>query len=251
MPREFPSLDLSLARVVLVNASDGILESFPPKLRAYAARRLEGLGVELRLDETVTSVEDGTVHLGDGSTIDATTVVWAAGVRACDLAGTIGVSVGRAGRVEVTPTLDVPGRDGVYAIGDMAYLEGYQGGGAYPMVAQVAMQQGRLAARNIVARLDGREPKTFGYFDKGQMAVIGRRAAVMDGFGLRLKGLPAWLGWFGLHLLYLHGFRNKLIVLFDWLTAYMSRTRSAGIITRPEARERVEGLQAIRHDRAA
>jgi len=251
MPREFGHLDLSFARVILVNASDGILESFPPKLRSYARRRLEGMGVELRLDQVVTSVDDGTVLLGDGSTIDATTVVWAAGVRACDLAGTIGVSVGRAGRVEVTPTLTLPDREDVYAIGDMAYLEGYDGGGAYPMVAQVAMQQGRLAARNIVAHIARRAPKRFRYFDKGQMAIIGRRAAVMDGFGMQLKGVAAWLGWAGLHILYLHGFRNKLIVLFDWLTAYMSRTRSAGVITRPEARDQVERLQSLRQDRAA
>jgi NADH dehydrogenase len=246
LPREFPSMDLSLARVVLVNASDGILDSFPPKLRAYARERLEALGVELRLGETVTAVEDGTVELGGGGTIDATTVVWAAGVRACDLAGTIGVSVRRAGRVEVTPTLSVPGRDDVYAIGDMAYLEGYDGGGAYPMVAQVAIQQGRLAARNIAARIAGRTPAAFRYFDKGQMAVIGRRSAVMDGFGVRLRGLPAWLGWFGLHIMYLHGFRNRLVVVFDWLVAYASRSRSAGIITRPEAREHVELLQSRR-----
>jgi NADH dehydrogenase len=237
--------------VILVNASDGILESFPPKLRAYAERRVEKLGVELRLEETVTAVEHGTVYLHSGDTVDATTVVWAAGVRACDLAGSIDARVARGGRVDVTPTLTLPGRVDVYAIGDMAHLEGYKKGGAYPMVAQVAMQQGRLAAKNIVAHLRGREPKTFRYFDKGQMAVIGRRAAVMDGFGLRLKGVPAWLGWFGLHLVYLHGFRNKLVVLFDWLMAYASRTRSAGIITRPDARDVVERLQVSRRDRAA
>jgi NADH dehydrogenase len=251
MPREFPNLDLSLARVILVNASDGILDSFPPKLRAYAQRRLEALGVELRLDDVVTSVADRTVHFRSGSTLDATTVVWAAGVRACDLAGTIGVSVGRGGRVEVTPTLQLPEHDDVYAIGDMAYLEGYKGGGAFPMVAQVAMQQGRLAAQNIAARVAGRAPREFRYLDKGQMAVIGRRTAVMDGFGLRLRGVPAWLGWFGLHILYLHGFRNRLIVLLDWLLAFTSRTRSAGVITRPDAADHVERLHAVRRDRAA
>jgi NADH dehydrogenase len=114
------------------------------------------------------------------------------------------------------------------------------------MVAQVAIQQGRLAARNIAARIAGRTPAAFRYFDKGQMAVIGRRSAVMDGFGVRLRGLPAWLGWFGLHIMYLHGFRNRLVVVFDWLVAYASRSRSAGIITRPEAREHVELLQSRR-----
>src|SRR5262249_46277995 len=124
-----------------------------------------------------------------------------------------------------------------------AYLEGYHGGGAYPMVAQVAMQQGRLAARNVAAAQAGREPGESRYRDKGQMAIIGRRSAIVDAFGLRMRGAVAWFAWLGLHILYLRGLRNRLVVLLDWLVVYCSRTRGAGIITRPEAQEHVERVQ--------
>jgi NADH dehydrogenase len=233
LPREVRNVDFGRARVVLVNAGSSVLESFPERLRAYALRTLEAAGVELRLDDTVTAVDGATVELGSGSRISARTVVWAAGVRACDLAATLDAPVGRGGRVEVTPSLSLADRDEVFVVGDMAHLEGYKGGGAYPMVAQVAMQQGRLAAKNIVATLKGRARGEFRYLDKGQMAIIGRRAAVLDAFGLKLRGVPAWLAWLGLHMLYLRGFRNRLIVLLDWLSVYFSPTRGAGVITRP------------------
>jgi NADH dehydrogenase len=244
LPREFPSLDLSQTRVVLVNAGDAVLQSFPERLRSDARRRLERMGVELRLGEIVESVDPGVVRFTDGSELGATTVVWAAGVRACDLAGTLDAPVARGGRVRITPTLNLESRPEVFVVGDMAYLEGYRGDGAYPMVAQVAMQQGRQASRNIAAIERGRQPRVFSYVDKGQMAIIGRRCAVVDGFGVRLRGRLAWMAWLALHLLYLHGRRNRLVVLLDWLAAFFSPTRGTGIITRPEASEHVERLQA-------
>jgi NADH dehydrogenase len=236
LPREFPSLDLGRARVVLVNAGDTVLESFPDRLRKHALKRLGKLGVDVRLGELVESVEEGIVRFRDGSAIAATTVVWAAGVRACDLAGSLGSQVAAGGRVQVTPELNLESHPEVFVIGDMAHLEGYKGG-AYPMVAQVAIQQGRVAAENIAALDQDRELKTFRYFDKGQMAIIGRRAAVVDAFGVRLGGLPAWIGWLGLHIVYLSGVRNRLIVLMDWIAAAISRTRGAGVITRPPAKQ--------------
>jgi NADH dehydrogenase len=244
LPREFPSLDLSHTRVVLVNAGESVLESFPDHLRSDARRRLEKMGVELRLGEVVESVEEGVVRFADGSELGATTVVWAAGVRACDLAGTLDAPLGRAGRVRIAPTLNLESRPEVFVVGDMAYLEGYQGDSAYPMVAQVAMQQGRRAGRNIVALERDREPQAFRYVDKGQMAIIGRRCAVVSAFGLRLRGRLAWMAWLSLHLLYLHGRRNRLVVLLDWLAAFFSPTRGTGIITRSDAPEQVERLQA-------
>src|SRR5262249_8832041 len=243
LPREFPSLDLSRARVVLVNAGDSVLESFPEKLRADALHRLQRMGVELRLGEIVASVEDGVVTFADGTSIGSTTVIWAAGVRASDLVSWVDVPRTRGDRVEITPELHLADRPEVFVIGDMAYLEGYQGGGAYPQVAQVAMQQGKLAAKNIVAAEKGRKPGTFSYLDKGQMAIIGRRAAVVDGFGMKLRGTFAWLAWLGLHLLYLRGARNRLIVLLDWIAVTVSPTRGAGIITRREAQDRVAELK--------
>jgi len=244
LAREFPSLDLGRARVILVNAGESVLETFPERLQRDALRRLEGMGVELRLGQVVESVEDGIVTFADGSRIGSTTVVWAAGVRAADLAGTLDAPLGRAGRVQVTPSLHLDEHPEVFVVGDMAYLEGYNGGGAYPMVAQVAMQQGRLAAKNIMARESRRPLGRFKYFDKGQMAIIGRRSAVVDGFGVQLRGGLAWLAWLGLHLLYLRGFRNRLVVMLDWVSAFVSPTRGAGVITRPEARHGVARVQA-------
>jgi NADH dehydrogenase len=238
LPREFPGLDLSQTRVVLVNAADAVLETFPDRLRADARRRLEKMGVELRLGQAVESVADAVVRFADGAELGAATVVWAAGVRACDLAGVVDVPVGRGGRIRVTPTLNLQSRPEVFVVGDMAYLEGYSGGDTYPMVAQVAMQQGRQASRNIAALARGRRLRPFRYVDKGQMAIIGRRCAVVDGFGMHLRGRIAWIAWLGLHLLYLHGRRNRLVVLLDWLAALLSPSRGSAVITRPAATHR-------------
>jgi NADH:ubiquinone reductase (H+-translocating) len=243
LSREFPSLDLSQTQVMLVNAGAGVLEMFPERLRADARRRLEKMGVELMLDHVVESVNDGVVQLADGTQIGATTVVWAAGVRACGLARRLDVPVAQSGRVPVTPELHLETRPEVFVIGDMAFLEADNGRGAYPMVAQVAMQQGRQAARNVVALERGRPLRSFRYFDKGQMATIGRRCALVDGLGLRLRGLPAWIVWLVLHLGYLRGIRNRLVVLFDWIAVFVSRTRATAVITRPELAARVEQVQ--------
>jgi NADH:ubiquinone reductase (H+-translocating) len=243
LSREFPSLDLSQTRVVLINAGDAVLETFPERLRADAARRLEKMGVELMLSQVVESVNDGVVQLADGTQIGATTVVWAAGVRACGLARRLNVPVAQGGRVPVTPELNLAAHPEVFVIGDMAFLEAHKDGRAYPMVAQVAMQQGRQAARNMVALECGRPPRAFRYFDKGQMATIGRRCALVDGFGVRLRGVPAWIVWLVLHLAYLRGIRNRLVVLLDWIAVYASRTRATAVITRPELSARVEQVQ--------
>src|SRR5262249_13294606 len=178
-------------------------------------------------------------HFGDGSHVGATTVVWAAGVRAGELAGTLGSPLGPAGRVQVTPELRIPRRDDVFVVGDMASLGGYGDGVPYPMVAQVAMPQGGEAAKKLTAREAGRRESAFRYFDKGQMAIIGRRAAVVDGFGLKMRGALAWLTWLALHILYLRGFRNRLVVVLDWLAAFLSPTRSAGVIPRHDLRDPV------------
>jgi NADH dehydrogenase len=243
LSREFPNVDLDQTRVVLVNAGDAVLETFPDRLRADARRRLEKMGVELLLERVVESVEDGVVHLADGTEIGATTVVWAAGVRACGLARTLGVQVAQSGRVPVTPELRLEAHPEVFVVGDMAFLARDERGQAYPMVAQVAMQQGRRAAANIAGLQRGRSPSPFQYVDKGQMATIGRRCALVDGLGMRLRGTPAWVVWFALHLAYLRGIRNRLVVLFDWLGVYTSGRRPTAVITRPELSARVEHVQ--------
>lgn len=228
--RDYPMLDISEARVILVEAGPDVLGPFPEGLRNNALRRLNKMGVEVRTKTAVASVDGDLVTFADGSTIAASTVIWAAGVRAAHLADTLGVKQARAGRVPVEPTLTLSEHPDVFVIGDMAYLEGYKGG-AYPMVAPVAMQQGKQAARNIVARTKRQPMRPFVYFDKGSMATIGRRAAVLDAFGIRLTGYLAWMGWLLVHLMYLVGFRNRVIVLLNWAYSYFTYDRGVRLIT--------------------
>jgi len=229
--KDYPSLDVLQAKVVLVEAGTTILPAFPESLRKSAQRRLESMGVEVKLNAPVESVEKGTVTLKGGDLFKAGTVVWAAGVRASPLGELLDSELGKQSRVKVEPTLNLPGHPEVFVVGDMAYLEGYRGKEAYPMVAQVAIQQGKRAAKNILARLAKQEPRPFRYFDYGIMATIGRRAAVLDAFGLRLSGRLAWFGWLFIHILYLIGFRNRLIVMTNWAYNYFTFERGVRLIT--------------------
>jgi NADH dehydrogenase len=232
--KDYPMLDVSLARVLLVEASDRILSSFPERLQRKAHKRLEKMGVEVRLRTAVAAVDEGLVIFKDGTSLDTGTVVWAAGVRGAELSNALGAPLGRAARVKITPTLNLAEHPEVFVIGDMAYLEGYRNDQAYPMVAPVAIQQGKLAARNILAQIDGRRLREFRYFDRGQMATIGRRAAVMDSFGIQLSGFIAWLGWLFVHLIELIGFRNRLVVLTNWAYNYFTYDRAVRLITGKE-----------------
>ncbi len=232
--KDFPDMDLSKVRVVLVEGGQQILASFPASLQERAKKRLERMGVDVRLGTVVTSVDSETVTFNDGTTIAVRTVVWAAGVRAADLSDRLGVQQQRGGRVQVTPTLQLPDHPEVYVIGDMAYLEGYKGNQPYPMVAPVAIQQGQQAARNILASWHKRPLRVFRYTDRGQMATIGRRAAVLDAFGIRMSGRLAWFGWLFVHIILLIGFRNRLIVLTNWAFNYFTYERGVRLITRPE-----------------
>jgi NADH dehydrogenase len=233
--RDYPMLDISEARVVLVEASDKILAAFPADLRANALNRLTKMGVEVRLKTAVASVEDGKVTFADGSTVDAAVVVWAAGVRAAPIAEMLGVKLARGGRVPVTPTLNLVDHPEVFVIGDMAYLEYLPKQGAqqspYAMVAPVAIQMGERAAKNIMARMHRQQLRPFRYFDKGNLATIGRRAAVMDAFGIRLTGYLAWMGWLVVHLMFLVGFRNRVVVLLNWAYSYFTYDRGLRLIT--------------------
>ncbi len=231
--KDYPMLDVAQARVLLVEATDRVLASFPPSLQRSALRRLTRMGVEVRLNSAVAAVDDGRVAFKDGTAVAASTVVWAAGVRAAQLSDALNVTRARGARVPVAPTLNLLDRPEVFVVGDMAYLEGYHGG-AYPMVAQVAMQMGKQAGRNILADLRGEPLQAFRYFDKGQMATIGRRAAVLDAFGVRLGGFPAWVGWLFIHIMYLVGFRNRLVVLTNWAYNYFTYDRGVRLITGEE-----------------
>jgi NADH dehydrogenase len=219
-----------------VEAADRLLGGFPEQSSARAGRALERLGVTPVLDRPVVDVDPDAVTLrrGDGTPhrIPARTVIWAAGVRASELAEALGRATGagvdRAGRVFVAPDLTLPGHPEVFALGDMIRVDGAE---PLPGVAPVAMQQGRYAAKAIRARLKERRPRPFRYLDKGNVATIGRLKAVADVRGLRLSGTLAWLIWLFVHLFYLAGLQNRVLVVIRWSASFVTRGRGARLIT--------------------
>jgi NADH dehydrogenase len=226
---EFQSIDTSRARIVLVEAGPTILPTFPEKLRNAARRSLQRLGIEVREGTAVTAVDARGVMAGTDR-IDAGTVLWAAGVAASSLVATLGVPLDRAGRVIVEPDLSIPGHPEVFVVGDAAaFLP--QGGRLLPGVAQTAMQGARHAAKTILRRLRGEPSKPFVYRDLGSMAIVGRRAAISDLGWVRFSGGLAWLAWLFLHIFMLIGFRNRVVVLFQWAVAYLTFQRGARLIT--------------------
>ena len=238
--RDFRAMDPRTSRIVLVEAVDRVLTSCPPSLSSRAARALEELGVTPILNRTVVGIDDDAVTLEapDGSTtvLPARTVIWAAGVTASGLAATLGeltgAEVDRAGRVTVEPDLTLPGHREVFALGDMVRVRGRDGAPrVFPGLAPVAMQQGRYAAKVVLERLRGHETRPFRYRDKGNLATIGRARAVADIKGLKLSGLIAWLTWLGVHLVYLIGFQNRLLVLIRWSFSFVTHGRGARLIT--------------------
>ena len=240
--QDFRSIDPAGARILLVEAAEQVLGSFPPSLAGRAARALERLGVTVMLNRTVTGISPTAVTLraADGAEerIAARTVVWAAGVMASPLAGVLGELAGgdvdRAGRLTVEPNLNVSGRPEILALGDMVRVRGSDGQAiTYPGVAPVAIQQGRYAARVIRDRLGGHQTPPFHYHDKGNIATIGRRAAVVDLGYLRLSGTLAWLVWLLVHLWYLIGFQNRLLVIIRWQISFFTRGRGTRLITGP------------------
>lgn len=232
MPRDHPRLDLAHTHVVLVEAMNRLLLSFPEKLSRRAQRALEKLGVEVRLNTAVQSMQHGLLFFKDGTSIATETVIWAAGVQGSPLVTTMGVELQKGRRVPVTAALHMPDRPEVWVIGDLAYLEGSDGK-PYPMLAAVAMQQGPHAARNILRKLRGQPLLKFRYVDKGTMATVGRRSAVARIWGLNFSGALAWYLWLGVHLIYLVGFRNRLFVLLTWAINYFTFDRSARAVLAP------------------
>jgi NADH:ubiquinone reductase (H+-translocating) len=237
--RDFRTIDPSRARVLLVEAGDRILATFPPQLSARAVHSLENLGATAMVGHMVTGLDaDGVmVRAGDGpeQRIEAATIIWAAGVLASEVAGQIAAAAGaetdKIGRVVVEPDLTLAGHPEVFAIGDMVLVRGHE---PYPGVAQVAMQMGKYAARTIQARQAGNTAGPFHYLDKGNLATIGRLRAVADLRGLRLWGFPAWIIWLVIHLWYLIGFQNRLLVFLRWIWAFISHGRGGRLITNQE-----------------
>jgi NADH:quinone reductase (non-electrogenic) len=238
--RDFRAIDPRRGRVVLVEALERVLTSFPPSLSAKAERSLERLGVTVRTGWAVTGIDEEGVAIEDGEgrreRIPSRTVIWAAGVTASGLAGKLGELTGAdcddAGRVTVGRDLTLPGHPEVFALGDMVRVRDGRGGTTvYPGVAPVAMQQGRYVAKVVRARLRGEATAPFRYRDKGNLATIGRAAAVADIKGLRLGGLLAWVTWLFVHLWYLIGFQNRVLVFIRWIASFVTHGRGARLIT--------------------
>ena len=226
---DFRRVDPREARIVLVEAGPRILPTFDESLSARAVRALEARGVEILAGKPVRAVESESVRF-DGSDLSAHTIIWAAGVAASRLARTLGIELDRAGRVKVQTDLTVPGHREVFVIGDVAACVDASGK-PMPGLAPVAIQEGRAAAANILRALAGKPYQPFRYVDKGALATVGRAFAIAQIGALKLSGLFAWIVWSLVHIMYLVGFRNRLIVMFEWAWAYATFQRGARLIT--------------------
>jgi NADH dehydrogenase len=229
LAKDFKAIDTRKAKVVLFEGSDRVLGTFHADLSASAKTQLEDLGVDVRLNSFVTNISPGKVQVGE-DWIDCDVVLWATGVAASPLGKKLGVETDKAGRVFVEPDLTIPDHENIFVIGDMASLK-QENGETVPGLSPAAMQMGTLTAKNILADLKEKPRKNFRYVDKGTMATIGRNKAVVDAKGFHFTGFIAWIMWLFLHVFFLIGFRNRVIVMMEWFWAYLTRERSARLIT--------------------
>ena len=241
LSNDFKAIDTTKAHVVLFEGSDRILGTFAKDLSASEQRQLESLGVEVNLNSFVTTVEPGCIKVGD-KVIDADVVLWATGVAASGLGKQLG-DTDKAGRVFIAPDLSIVDNKNIFVIGDMASLK-QKNGDPVPGLAPAAIQMGSHAAKNILRDLAGKPRSEFSYVDKGTLATIGRRRAIADIRGWKFTGFIAWLMWTFLHVLLLIGFRNRFAVMFEWFWAYLTRERSARLIT-GDAEELHDALAAV------
>jgi NADH dehydrogenase len=226
--KDFRAINPASARVVLLEGGPRVLAAYPEDLSASAQKQLERLGVEVHTSAQVTNVEPGAVFAGD-ERIPASVVMWAAGVKASPLGEALGAPLDRRGCVIVDEYLNIPGHSEVFVIGDLAHRD--QDGKQLPGVSPTAIQMGQYLRRAVAADFAGKPRPAFHYIDKGSMATIGKSKAVADVFGLHLSGLPAWLAWLLIHLLYLIGFRNRMLVVMQWAWAYIANGSGVRLIT--------------------
>jgi NADH dehydrogenase len=232
LDRDFPHLDLRQVRVVLLEASGHLLEGMPEELSNYALRRLKKMEIEVRLSAKVIKITPHEVLMKDGTRIASRTVIWTAGVQGNLPAGLWELTTNRRNQVEVLPTLQAPGHPEVYIAGDLAGIQ--QDGHPLPMVAQMGIQTGSTAGRNILRQVAGQPPLPFRYHDKGTLDVIGRNAAVAFIWRRVFRGFPAWLIWVWVHIFNLIGFRNRFLVLIDWAWDYLFSEHSVRLIVPTE-----------------
>lgn len=244
LAKDFKAIDTKLARVILFEGSERVLGTFASDLSDSAKRQLEQIGVEVRLNSFVTEIDQGRVRVGD-EWIDCDVVLWATGVAASPLGKELGAETDKVGRVLVENDLSIKGFPNVFVIGDMAFLQ-QENGEPVPGVSPAAMQMGTLAAENILGDLKGKPRVNFTYWDKGTMATIGRSKAIAQGAGMKFSGFIAWMMWLFLHVFFLIGFRNRLVVMFSWFWAYLTRERSARLITgdADELRDAIHFMEA-------
>jgi NADH dehydrogenase len=231
LTKDYPQMDLREVRVLLIEATGTVMPAYPDGLRKATIQLLEGKDVEILLNTRLTDYNGRTITLADGGHVDAYTVIWTAGVRSAEMTDHWGVQQAAAGRVRVEPTLQLPQHPEVFVIGDTAYMEDEQGK-PLPMLATVAQQQAKTAARNLQKLLKREKLDPFHYKDPGLLATIGRNAAVARIWGLSFSGFVAWVIWVGLHIFRLIGFRNRLVVLINWAWDYFFYDNQVRLITR-------------------
>lgn len=242
LAKDFRHLDPASARVILIEGMPHLLGAFPESLAASARRKLERLGVRVMTGERVEQVDSEGVIVA-GERLAAKTVIWAAGVQASPAGRWVGAETDRAGRVLVEPDLTLPDHPEVFVIGDTATIRGQTP--PVPSVAPVAMQQGRYAGQVIRERLAGRPHQPFHYFDKGTLATVGRSFAIADIHGIKLTGFIAWVTWMVVHIFFLIGFRNRVLVMFQWAWAYLTYQRGARLITSIDDRTPVSAPEPV------
>ncbi len=241
LAQNFRNIDPAKARILLVEAGPSVLCTYPEDLRRSAVEQLQRLGVEVQTNSAVTDVRLGQVRIGE-QVLPAEVVLWAAGVAASPLGRSLGAPTDRNGRVMVEPDLSIPSHREVFVIGDLATLND-EHGKPLPGVAPVAMQEGNFVGRQIKADLEGRARAPFHYFDKGSLATIGRAAAIAQFGKIHLSGFIAWLSWLFIHILFLIGFRNRILVMIQWAWSYLTFQRGARLITEETRADRVTTLE--------
>ncbi|MGE5324431.1 MAG: NAD(P)/FAD-dependent oxidoreductase, partial [Actinomycetota bacterium] len=250
MERDFRSIDPAKARITLLEGGPRVLPAYPPDLSASAEKQLRQMGVEVRTNAMVTNVEPGLVTVGN-ERIPASVILWGAGVSASPLGRMLGGPVDKAGRVLVGPDLSIPGHPEVFVTGDLAAVQREhhdrqpethvavsdkdKAGSLVPGVAPAAIQMGKFAARQVRRSVAGKPREEFHYWDKGSLATIGRSRAVADFGKLHISGYFAWVSWLSIHLFFLIGFRNRLMVMAEWAWAYITYNHGARLITEPRA----------------
>ncbi len=233
--QDYPTLDVQRSRVLLLQSEQSLLSSMvPPPLQRYTLKRLHRMGVEVHLEVRASEITLEAVHLHDGRMIPTATAIWAAGVQAAPIVQQWGLPTASKGKVIVLPTLQLSEYPRVYALGDLAAVQ--KGDDLVPMVAPAAIQQGIAAGRNIRRQLVGGSPVAFNYRNKGTIAIIGRNTAAAVVGKLTFTGFFAWISWLGVHLFYLPGFRNRLIVFFDWVRDYLFHVRAVRLILSPKTK---------------